>query len=74
MQPAKERPLYSTNFACHRDAAVYSYDTKKKRSLVLLLSMHMMGEIDATETVKLEIKSIPTTKPKGGRCCGKNVG
>jgi len=36
--------------------------------------MHMMGEIDATETVKLEIKSIPTTKPKGGRCCGKNVG
>jgi len=55
MQPAKERPVYSTNFAYHRDATVYSYDLKKKRSLVLLSSMHMIGEIDATETAKLEI-------------------
>jgi len=53
MQPAKERPVYSnrkTNLAYHRDTTVYSYVPKKNRSVVLLSSMHMTGEIDAKET------------------------
>jgi len=55
MQPDMERPVYLTNFAYHRDATVYLYDPKKNRSVVLLSSMHMMGEVDATETAKPEI-------------------
>jgi len=34
---------------------VNSYDPKKNRSVVLLSSMHTMGEINATETAKPEI-------------------
>jgi len=55
MQPAKERPVYSTNFSYHRDATVYSCVPKKNRSVVLLSSVHMMGEINTTETAKQEI-------------------
>jgi len=55
MQPDLERPVYSTNFAYHRDATVCLYDPTKNRSVVLLSSMHMMGEVDATETTKPEI-------------------
>jgi len=73
MQPAKKRPVYSSNFAYHCEATVYSYAPKKNRSVVLLSSMHMMGEIDATETVKPEIIN-SYNKTKRGRSYGKNVG
>ena len=55
MQPAKERPIYSTNFAYYRSAIVCSYVPKKNKSVVLLSSMHMTGEVEATLLAKLEI-------------------
>ena len=55
MQPTKERPVYSTNFAYHRDATVCSYVAKKKKAVVLLSSMHMSGEVEETQLVKPEI-------------------
>ena len=48
MQPAKERAVYSTNFVYHQDAIVCSYVPKKKKSVVLLSSVHMTGEVKAT--------------------------
>ena len=55
MQPTKERPVYSTNFANHRDATVCSYVSKKMKAIVLLLSMNMSGEIAETLSAKSEI-------------------
>ena len=49
MQPDLERPVYSTNFAYHRDATVCLYDPTKNRSVVLLSSMHMMGNNQAMQ-------------------------
>ena len=33
MQPTKERPVYSTNFAYHRDATVCSYCQRRRKQL-----------------------------------------
>ncbi|XP_069585014.1 piggyBac transposable element-derived protein 4-like [Ranitomeya imitator] len=55
MQPAKERPVYSTNFAYNHDATVCSYVPKKNKSVVLLSSMHMTGEVEETLAAKPEI-------------------
>ena len=55
MQPTKERPVCSTNFAYHRDATVCSYVAKKKKAVVLLSSMHMSEEVEETQLVKPEI-------------------
>lgn len=65
MQPGKERALHSTNFAYHRDATVCSYVPKKNRSVVLLSSMHMTGEVEATQSSKPEIITY-YNKTKGG--------
>ena len=51
MQPTKESPVYSTNFAYHRDATVCSYVPKKK-AVVLLSSMHMSAEVRETQSAK----------------------
>ena len=55
MQPTKERSVYSTNFAYHRDATACSYVPKKKKGVVILSSMHMSGEVEETLSAKLEI-------------------
>lgn len=65
MQPSKERPIYSTDFAYNRDATVCSYVPKKNKSVVLLSSMHMTGEVEATQSAKPE-KSKYYNKTKGG--------
>ena len=41
MLPAKERLVYSTNFAYHRDATVSSYFPKIKKAAVFLSSKQM---------------------------------
>ena len=65
MQPTKERPVYSTNFAYHRDATVCSYVPKKKKAVVHLSSMHMSGEVEETQSAKLETINY-YNKTKGG--------
>ena len=65
MQPTKERPVYSTNFAYHRDATVCSYVPKKKKGVVNLSSMHMSGEVEETQSAELEIIKY-CYKTKGG--------
>ncbi|CAM1324636.1 Uncharacterised protein r2_g3341 [Pycnogonum litorale] len=65
MQPAKERPVYTTNFAYHRDATVCSHVPRKNKSVVLLSSMHMTGEVEATQSAKPEIIK-HYNKTKGG--------
>ena len=65
MQPNKERPVYSTNFAYHLDATVCSYAPKKKKAVVLLSSMHMSGEVEETQSAKPEITKY-YNKTKGG--------
>ena len=55
MQPTKERPVYSTNFAYHGDATVCSYVPKKKKGVVILSFMHMSGKVKETQSAKLEI-------------------
>ena len=50
MQPTKKWPVYSTNFAYHRDATVCSYVPKKKKAVVLLPSMHMSQEVEETKS------------------------
>ena len=55
MQPTKEKPVYSTNFAYHCDAIVCSYVPKKKKGIVILPSMHMSGKAKETQSAKLEI-------------------
>jgi len=44
-----------TDFAQHDDAKDISYVPKKNRLVLLLSSMHMIGEINATVTDKPEI-------------------
>ena len=61
MQPTKERPIYSTN----RDATVCSYVPKKKKTVVLLSSMHMSTEVGETQSAKPEIIKY-YNKTKGG--------
>ena len=65
MQPTKKRPVYSTNFAYHRDATVCSYVPKKKKAVVLLSSMHMPAEVEETQSAKPEIIKY-YNKTKGG--------
>ena len=65
MQPTKERPVYSTNFAYHRDATVCAYVPKKKKAVVLLSSMHMSAEVEETQSAKPEIIKY-YNKTKGG--------
>ena len=55
IQPSKETPVYSTNFAYHRDATVCSYVPKKKKAVVLLSSMHMSGKVEEAQSAKPEI-------------------
>ena len=55
MQPTKERPVCSTNFADHRDATICSYVPKKKKGVVILSSMHTSGEVEETQSAKPEI-------------------
>ena len=55
MQPTKERPVYSTNIAYHRNATVCKYVPKKKKGVAILSSMHMSGEVEETQSAKLEI-------------------
>ena len=45
--PAKEKPVYLTNFACHCDTTFCSYEyvLKKNKAVVLLSSLHMSGEV-----------------------------
>ena len=65
MQSTKEKPVYSTNFAYHRDATVCSYVPKKKKAVVLLSSMHMSAEVEETQSAKPEIIKY-YNKTKGG--------
>ena len=65
MQPTKERPVYSTNFAYHCDAIVCSYVPKKKKGVVILSPMHMSGKVEETQSAKLEIIKC-YYKTKGG--------
>ena len=65
MQPTKERPVYSTNFAYHRDATVCSYVPKKKKEVLILSFMYMSGEVKETQSAKLEIITY-YYKTKGG--------
>ena len=51
----KEKPVYSTNFAYRRDAIVCPYAPKKKKGVVFLSFMHMSGEVEETQSAKLEI-------------------
>ena len=84
MQPTKERPVYSTNFAYHRDATVSSYVPKKKKAVVLLSSTLMSGKVEETQSAKPEIikyynktkGGVDTMKKNAGRvhCETTNVG
>ena len=65
IQSSKERLIYSTNFAYHRDATVCSYVPKNIKSVVLLSSIHLMGEVEATQSTKPEIIKY-YNKIKGG--------
>ena len=65
MQPAKERPVKSTNFAYNHDATVCSYVPKKNKSVVLLSSMHMTGEVEETQAATPQIIRY-YNKTKGG--------
>ena len=65
MQPTKERFVYSTNFAYHRDATVCSHVPKKKKAVVLLSSMYMSAEVEETQSAKPEIIKY-YNKTKGG--------
>ena len=65
MQPAKERPVYLTNFAYRCDATVCSYVPQKKKAVVLLSSMHMSGEVEEIQSAKPEIIKY-YNKAKGG--------
>ena len=65
IQPTMERPVYSTNFAYHRDAAVCSCMQKKKKAVVLLSSIHMSGEVEEIQSAKPE-KIKYYNKTKGG--------
>ena len=53
--PAKERPVYATNFAYLRDAIICLCVAKKKKAVVLLSSMRMPEKVEETQSVKLEI-------------------
>jgi len=55
MQPDKERPVCSTNFAYNCDATVCSYVPKKSKSVVLLSSIHITGRVEQTQSAKPEI-------------------
>ena len=65
MQHTKDRPVYSTSFAYHRDVTVCSYVPKKKKAVVLLSSMHVSGEVEKTQSAKPEIIKY-YNKTKGG--------
>ena len=66
LQPTKKTPVYSTNFAYHRDATVCSYVPKKKKAVVLLAFMHMSGEAEETQSAKPEDNKILQQKKR--RC------
>lgn len=55
MQPSKDRALLSTNFAFRDDVTICSYVPKKKKSVILLSSMHMLPVVDETPKAKPEI-------------------
>lgn len=65
MQPSKERVLNSTNFAYNADATLCSYVPKRNKAVVLLSTMHMTGDIEATQAAKPEIIKY-YNKTKGG--------
>uniref|UniRef100_A0A336MDY1 CSON010564 protein n=1 Tax=Culicoides sonorensis TaxID=179676 RepID=A0A336MDY1_CULSO len=55
MQPAKERPVHSTNTAFTKYVTMCSYVPKKNKSVIMLSSMHQTCDIDATAKTKPEI-------------------
>lgn len=65
MHPAKERPVKSTNFAYNHDATLCSYVPKKNKSVVLLSSMHMTGNVEETQAATPQIIKY-YNKTKGG--------
>lgn len=65
MQPAKGMPVYSANFVCNCVATICSYVAKNNKSVALLSSMHMTGEVEETQFAKLEV-IIYYNKTKGG--------
>ena len=50
LRPTKERHVYSTSFAYHRDATVCSYVQKKTKAVVLFSSIHMSGEVEKIQS------------------------
>ena len=55
MQPSKDRPLNSTNFAFRKRATLCSYVPKKKKAVILLSTMHYIANVEQSEEVKPEI-------------------
>ena len=55
MQPTEEKPVCSTKFATIvMQQSVHMWQ-KKKKTVVLLPSMHMSGEVEESQSVKPEI-------------------
>ena len=52
MQPSKDRPLNSTNFAFRKRATLCSYVPKKKKAVILLSTMHYTANVEQSEKVK----------------------
>lgn len=55
LQAHKDRQLFSTNFVFNRDATLCSYVPKKKKSVIMLSSMHTSPVVEDTQTAKPEI-------------------
>lgn len=65
MQPSKTRAIYSTNFAFRKEATLCSYVPKKNKSVIVISSMHMVPEVEQTNTAKPKIISY-YNQTKGG--------
>jgi len=55
MQFSKTREVFSTYFAFQKDVTVCSYVPKKNKFVIMLSSMHLIGEVDNTKALKPEI-------------------
>jgi len=65
IQASKTREVFSTNFVFQKDVTVCSYVPKKNKSVIMLSSMHLTGEVDNTKALKPEIINY-YNKTKGG--------